>query len=167
MGVICLFGTKVCFFKIFTLPRRLFTTFHPNIANLLQIIYNFSNYEPDLAEIYTYLTVKRLTFPAEYGIIRLRCYNNASRSSRGSGDALPPVLPDPIICWESDLATISVKMDNPGKEINLKVDDAAILKLFTDTAETKTSVSLLWRVFLVGTGGTASLSLAGLIAQVS
>jgi len=57
-------------------------------------------------------------------------------------------------------------MDNPGEEIKLKVDDKTLLKLFTDTAETKTSVSLLWRVVLLGMGTTGSLSLAGLIAQV-
>ena len=65
------------------------------------------------------------------------------------------------------MATITVKMDNPGKEINLEIDDAALLKLFTDTAETKTSVSLLWRVVLLGMGTTGSLSLAGLVAQVT
>lgn len=65
------------------------------------------------------------------------------------------------------LATISVKMHNPGKKIEIEVDDAAILKLFTDTAETKTSLSLLWKVFLLGTGSTAVISSAGLIAQVS
>ena len=65
------------------------------------------------------------------------------------------------------MAKISVKMSNPGKKIEIEVDDSEVLKLLTDCAETKTSLTLLWRVVLLGMGTTGSISLAGLIAQVA
>jgi len=48
------------------------------------------------------------------------------------------------------MATLTVKMSNPGDEVRITVDDAALLRLFTDSASTKKSVDLLWKVVLGG-----------------
>lgn len=48
------------------------------------------------------------------------------------------------------MATLTVKMGNPGDEVRITVDDTALLKLFTDSASTKKSVDLLWKVVLGG-----------------
>lgn len=79
---------------------------------------------------------------------------------------LPPALPDPHFREDAPLATITVYFDNPGEEIEISISDEMLMKLFTDTAETKSSLSLLWRVVLLGMGSTATLSLSGLVAQL-
>lgn len=48
------------------------------------------------------------------------------------------------------MATITVRMSNPGDEVRITIDDAALLRLFTDSASTKKSVDLLWKVVLGG-----------------
>lgn len=51
------------------------------------------------------------------------------------------------------MATLIVKNKNPG-ELKIKIDDEALLQLFTDMALCKNSLGLLWKVVLGGmTGG--------------
>ena len=60
------------------------------------------------------------------------------------------------------MATVTVKMDNPGDTFTFKPDDKTFLKLFTDVAECKGSVERLWVVTIAGFTGIAGL-LAGVI----
>ena len=50
------------------------------------------------------------------------------------------------------MATLIVRRKNPG-DLKIKIDDEAVLQLFTDMAMCKNSLGLLWKVVLGGMAG--------------
>jgi hypothetical protein len=78
------------------------------------------------------------------------------------------------------LATLTVVSKNPGREVQIQIDDAAILKLFEDAAECRESVRVngqrledglrainkridaLWRIVLAGFASSVGIIAIGL-----